>query len=217
MYFVIIPLAIYLVIGSVALVLGLCYLFKILRVMKHQNIIQASSLEKLITKIGVFSVFYAIPAACVLAANFYQYLHLQEWLEKARNTPCFQNRLDTSEYFPSSNQLHPLDTLSRSWNYIDKQREFNMNSKTKTEYHSNSYNDLYISKLETNPNVVDADFQLTDSKEKNCLLKESVAFFLIYFCKISMSLLPGVMSLMWILSTKTLDSWINFFKQCCGR
>uniref|UniRef100_F7B4M1 Frizzled receptor n=1 Tax=Ciona intestinalis TaxID=7719 RepID=F7B4M1_CIOIN len=89
MYFVIIPLTFYLITGTVALVFGFGYLFKIRRVIRHQGGKSAGKLEKLMWRIGVFSVLYTVPAACVVAVNFYQYQNLGVWMSHARvNLDC---------------------------------------------------------------------------------------------------------------------------------
>jgi len=219
MYFVIIPLTLYLLIGSVALFLGLCYLFKILRMMKNQNIVQAGSLEKLIIKIGFFSVFYAFPTACVLAANFYQYHNLQHWKRDAQNTPCLQTALQSFNYVPNTKHVRPQENMFQSWRLYDKNTEYNPEFKRSTDFDQNLYNpDLYGNPTEVSKSSFRRDdFNSNTSNDVNCPLRESIAFYLIYFCKIFMSLLPGMMSIIWIISAKTFDSWMNFFRQCCNR
>uniref|UniRef100_H2YBE8 Frizzled-6 n=1 Tax=Ciona savignyi TaxID=51511 RepID=H2YBE8_CIOSA len=88
MYFVIIPLTFYLLTGTVALVFGFGYLFKIRRVIRHQAGKAAGKLEKLMMRIGVFSVLYTVPAACVVAVNFYQYQNFAVWMAHAERIPC---------------------------------------------------------------------------------------------------------------------------------
>ena len=222
MYFVIIPLTLYLLIGTVALFLGLCYLFKILRVMKSQNIVQAGSLEKLITKIGFFSVFYAFPAACVLAANFYQYQHLQRWKSDAQNTFCYHPTIQNFNYLSSFNEQQLQNPPFRSWSVVDENSDYSDFKQTANIHQGN-----YITEFRSNEGHLDSTvsksrFQLDEfgsniNMDVNCRLRESIAFYMIYFCKISMSLLPGIMSVIWIFSAKTLDSWIKFFKLCYCR
>lgn len=38
-----------------------------------------NKLEKLMVRIGVFSVLYTVPAVCVIACNVYEYLSREQW------------------------------------------------------------------------------------------------------------------------------------------
>ena len=219
MYFVIIPLTFYLLIGSMTLVVGISYLFKILRVMKHQNIEEASNLEKLIKKISIFSMFYAIPAACVLASNFYQYQHFSQWLNEAQNTPCFPQNVQ-HHYFGSSNQRYYYNQQHQSndpqflqpWSISNSNR--GMDTKTELAVHASSqYNsDHFIRKrtiyAESQNKINNVNVPV------DCLLQDSTALYLVYFFKISMSLLPGLMCGIWIGNAKTFESWSKFFNSC---
>ena len=85
--FVLIPLSVYLIIGSTFLVAGFVSLFRIRRVIKHQNGGKIDKLERLMIRIGVFSLLYTIPATITLACYFYEQ-HLREKWEKKIICPC---------------------------------------------------------------------------------------------------------------------------------
>lgn len=85
--FVLIPLFVYLIIGSTFLIAGFVSLFRIRNVIKHQNGGKIEKLERLMIRIGVFSLLYTIPATIVLACYFYEQYLKDEW-EKSVNCPC---------------------------------------------------------------------------------------------------------------------------------
>ena len=45
----------------------------------YQIATNVNKLEKLMVRIGVFSVLYTVPALCVIACNVYEYLNHQQW------------------------------------------------------------------------------------------------------------------------------------------
>lgn len=59
--FVLLPLVIYLIFGTVFLMSGFVSLFRIRTVMKHEGT-KTEKLEKLMIRIGIFSVLYTLPA-----------------------------------------------------------------------------------------------------------------------------------------------------------
>ncbi|XP_065347536.1 frizzled-7-B [Cloeon dipterum] len=77
--FVLVPLSIYLVIGTSFLLSGFVSLFRIRTVMKHDGT-RTDKLEKLMMRIGVFSVLYLGPAASVLACQFYEWYYHDMWM-----------------------------------------------------------------------------------------------------------------------------------------
>lgn len=99
MSFVVAPLSFLLALGTFFIVLGFVALFHIRRAIKSEvdnsqmnagvsvplsttsyhvanNI---NKLEKLMVRIGVFSVLYTVPAVCVIACNVYEYLSRKQW------------------------------------------------------------------------------------------------------------------------------------------
>lgn len=59
--FVLLPLVVYLIFGTVFLTTGFVSLFRIRTVMKHEGT-KTEKLEKLMIRIGIFSVLYTLPA-----------------------------------------------------------------------------------------------------------------------------------------------------------
>ncbi|XP_052814886.1 frizzled-5-like [Mya arenaria] len=85
--FVLIPLFVYLLIGSSFLIAGFVSLFRIRNVIKHQNGGKIDKLERFMIRIGVFSLLYTIPATIVLACYFYEQ-HLKDDWERSVTCPC---------------------------------------------------------------------------------------------------------------------------------
>ncbi|KAK7069779.1 Frizzled-10 [Halocaridina rubra] len=99
MGFVIAPLASLLVLGTFFIILGFIALFRIRKAIKteadgtqvntdsssprssttYHMASNINKLEKLMVRIGVFSVLYTVPAVCVIACNVYEYLNRQRW------------------------------------------------------------------------------------------------------------------------------------------
>ena len=77
--FILIPLCIYLVFGLVFLTSGLISLFRIRTVMKHDGT-KTDKLEKLMIRIGVFSVLYTVPAMIVIACLVYEQFYFDDWM-----------------------------------------------------------------------------------------------------------------------------------------
>ncbi|XP_007655947.2 frizzled-9 [Ornithorhynchus anatinus] len=85
--FVLVPLACYLVLGTSFLLTGFVALFHIRKVMKTGGT-NTEKLEKLMVKIGVFSILYTVPATCVIVCYFYERLNLDRWRQRAAERPC---------------------------------------------------------------------------------------------------------------------------------
>ncbi|CAB0004539.1 unnamed protein product [Nesidiocoris tenuis] len=77
--FVLIPLFVYLVLGTIFLLAGFVSLFRIRTVMKHDGT-KTDKLEKLMIRISVFSVMYTVPALVVLACLFYEQAYMDSWM-----------------------------------------------------------------------------------------------------------------------------------------
>ncbi|KAK4323497.1 hypothetical protein Pmani_005812 [Petrolisthes manimaculis] len=102
--FVVAPLSALLALGTLFIVLGFVALFRIRRTIKseadstrsdadfhitgtmlplspspHQVATNVTKLEKLMVRIGVFSVLYTVPAVCVIACNVYEHLGRERW------------------------------------------------------------------------------------------------------------------------------------------
>nr|AJE25506.1 frizzled B [Oscarella lobularis] len=76
--FVIAPLSLFLVIGTTFIIAGFAALFRIREVIKSDPT-RSDKLEKLMIRIGVFSVLYTVPATIVIGCYFYEYFARQQW------------------------------------------------------------------------------------------------------------------------------------------
>ncbi|XP_065208232.1 frizzled-2-like [Planococcus citri] len=77
--FVLTPLTIYLILGTLFLVSGFVSLFRIRTAMKHDGT-KTDKLEKLMLRIGVFSVLYMVPAITVIVCLFYEQANFDHWM-----------------------------------------------------------------------------------------------------------------------------------------
>nr|AUT31437.1 frizzled receptor 9,10-like protein [Saccoglossus kowalevskii] len=99
--FVLIPLFCYFIIGTSFILAGFVYLFRIRKVMKigGKNI---EKLEKLMVRIGVFSVLYTVPATCVIATYFFQYINMEDWEHQAKyENDCVDDQCLLAESIPN--------------------------------------------------------------------------------------------------------------------
>lgn len=87
--FVLIPLSCYLIIGTSFLLSGFVALFHIRKIMKTEGE-NTDKLEKLMVRIGVFSVLYTVPATCVIACYFYERLNMDFWKVLAEEQRCVE-------------------------------------------------------------------------------------------------------------------------------
>ncbi|XP_033351471.1 frizzled-2-like [Bombus vosnesenskii] len=85
--FILAPLFLYLLLGTSFLLAGFVSLFRIRSVIKRQPGAKADKLEKLMIRIGVFSVLYTLPAGVVLACHMYETSLRNEWLDSLA-CPC---------------------------------------------------------------------------------------------------------------------------------
>ncbi|XP_076130269.1 frizzled-9 [Alosa pseudoharengus] len=85
--FVLVPLACYLVVGTSFILTGFVALFHIRKVMKTGGT-NTEKLEKLMVKIGVFSILYTVPATCVIICLFYERLNMDYWRYRALEGKC---------------------------------------------------------------------------------------------------------------------------------
>uniref|UniRef100_H3B9V4 Frizzled-5 n=2 Tax=Latimeria chalumnae TaxID=7897 RepID=H3B9V4_LATCH len=84
--FVLAPLVVYLFTGTMFLLAGFVSLFRIRSVIK-QGGTKTDKLEKLMIRIGLFTVLYTVPATIVVACNIYEQHYRENW-EKALNCSC---------------------------------------------------------------------------------------------------------------------------------
>ncbi|KAK6171519.1 hypothetical protein SNE40_019693 [Patella caerulea] len=85
--FVLSPLIVYLFIGSVFLLSGFAALLRIRNDLKQDGT-NIRKLEKLMAKIGIFSVLYTVPATCVIGCYFYERINHEKWRHQAMTRPC---------------------------------------------------------------------------------------------------------------------------------
>lgn len=82
--FVLAPLFVYLVVGTTFLMAGFVSLFRIRSVIKQQGGIgagaKADKLEKLMIRIGIFSVLYTVPATIVIGCSLYEATFFEDWM-----------------------------------------------------------------------------------------------------------------------------------------
>ncbi|MBN3296091.1 frizzled-10 [Amia ocellicauda] len=93
--FVLIPLSCYLIIGTSFLLSGFVALFHIRKIMKTEGE-NTDKLEKLMVRIGVFSVLYTVPATCVIACYFYERLNMDYWKVLASEQKCLESSSSSS-------------------------------------------------------------------------------------------------------------------------
>lgn len=83
--FVLGPLMVYLFLGTSFLLGGFVSLFRIRNVIKQQGGLngrsKADKLEKLMIRIGIFSVLYTVPATIVLACHLYETTFYLDWMK----------------------------------------------------------------------------------------------------------------------------------------
>lgn len=88
--FVLAPLIVYLTIGTLVLISGFASLFRIRSIIKLQTGGKTEKLEKLMIRIGVFSVLYTAPAAVIVACLIYELQHRIEWYQNL-SCDCFDS------------------------------------------------------------------------------------------------------------------------------
>ncbi|XP_044312021.1 frizzled-9 [Varanus komodoensis] len=85
--FILVPLSCYLVVGTSFILTGFVALFHIRKVMKTGGT-NTEKLEKLMVRIGVFSILYTVPATCVIICYFYERLNVDYWSLRAAEQGC---------------------------------------------------------------------------------------------------------------------------------
>ena len=100
--FVIAPLVVYLVIGTSFLLAGFVSLFRIRTIMKSDGS-KTDKLEKLMVRIGIFSVLYTVPATIVIACYFYEQSFKSTWMQSWRQEMCkeFKNEVTCLQNYRS--------------------------------------------------------------------------------------------------------------------
>jgi frizzled protein 1/7 len=91
--FVLAPLVVYLLLGTSFLLAGFVSLFKIRTIMKSDGT-KTDKLEKLMVRIGVFSVLYTVPATIVIACYFYEQASRDTWMLHWFTKECLASSTD---------------------------------------------------------------------------------------------------------------------------
>lgn len=86
--FVIVPLVVYLVFGTSFLLAGFYSLIRIRKMLRQHAGTKTDKLEKLMIRIGVFSVLYTVPATIVVACYFYEYVNREKWEKSINCNQC---------------------------------------------------------------------------------------------------------------------------------
>lgn len=86
--FVIVPLVVYLVFGTSFLLAGFYSLIRIRKMLRQHSGTKTDKLEKLMIRIGVFSVLYTVPATIVVACHFYEYVNREKWEKSINCNQC---------------------------------------------------------------------------------------------------------------------------------
>lgn len=118
--FVLAPLTVYLVLGVIFLFLGFVSLFRIRTAMKHDGT-KTDKLEKLMLRIGIFSVLYLVPALTVIVCLFYEQVNFDHWMvswhrqicqKSANNAYLIRCPLDSADIRKPSFNMFMLKYLS---------------------------------------------------------------------------------------------------------
>lgn len=85
--FIIVPLSVYFLLGTAFLLMGFVSLCNIRTVMKHDGT-KTDKLEKLMIRIGVFSLLYTVPAMVVIGCYVYELIFLPTWMLGLQKRLC---------------------------------------------------------------------------------------------------------------------------------
>ena len=105
--YVLAPLLSYLVIGTVFLILGLFSLIKIRTVMKQDGS-KTDKLEKLILRIGVFSILFIVPQTVIIACLFYEQHYFSSWMLQWQGRACVEYSREWQTPCPESLADHDV-------------------------------------------------------------------------------------------------------------
>ncbi|OAF70082.1 Frizzled-1 [Intoshia linei] len=108
--FVLIPLVIYLAIGTSFLVAGFISLVRIRSFVRGRGT-SIDKLEKLIVRIGIFSVLYTVPATIVIACQFYTQQHHEQWMLAWVANLCQKYEIENCPIIKPESTAHPDFTV----------------------------------------------------------------------------------------------------------
>lgn len=100
--YVLAPLCFYLIVGTLFLLAGFIALFRIRTVLKNKET-NTNKLEKLMVRIGVFSILYTVPVTSVVACYFYEHANMERWrlnvLQCQGDESCMEDQGPSVELF----------------------------------------------------------------------------------------------------------------------
>jgi len=99
LYLVILPLAIYLILGFLFLVAGFICMIQVCHIMKKGGN-STKQMESYILRIALFSTLYLIAASAVLACHIYEYINLPEWMQTWQEKICRDSELKSEWQTP---------------------------------------------------------------------------------------------------------------------
>lgn len=85
--FLLLPLCLYLALGTLFLFAGFISLFRIRTVMKHDGT-RTDKLERLMLRIGFFSTLFILPSFVYLGCLFYEYINFDDWMIQWNRNMC---------------------------------------------------------------------------------------------------------------------------------
>ena len=100
--YVLAPLCFYLIVGTLFLLVGFIALFRNRTVLKNKET-DTNKLEKLMVRIGVFSILFTVPVTSVVACYFYEHANMERWrmnvLRCQGDEACMVNQGPSVELF----------------------------------------------------------------------------------------------------------------------
>lgn len=97
LWFVIIPLVTFLLAGTGFLIAGFIAMFHIRTVVKNSAEAKVGKLERLMVRIGIFSVLYTVPATVTIACYFYEYTRGASWMKAWMYKDCPDQQYENVE------------------------------------------------------------------------------------------------------------------------
>ncbi|TPP58710.1 Frizzled-1 [Fasciola gigantica] len=188
--FLIAPLCLYLVIGTGFLFAGFVSLFKIRTIIKTGGS-KTDDLEKLIMRIGVFSLLYIVPAIVVIACYLHESRMAEKWMLTWYTTEVCR-KFDPYQLTDSICPGHFRRLVDASGPEV-----------------------VPPSGASSGSSVADAQARAETILAKWSALEKPE--FELFMIKYLMTLIVGITSGIWIWSGKTLLSWQRFFSRLCRR
>ena len=87
LFFVLLPLLAYLIVGVFFILAGFIAMFRIRRDLKGEGT-NVNKFDRLMLKIGTFSILYTAPVSCVIGCLIHSKMYLPTWQQRSMQTPC---------------------------------------------------------------------------------------------------------------------------------